>query len=305
MYYEGYNHMYGSEYGGVTTTNFVLTGNVEENVVNNIFFGNSYKGVGSAAELQEAVDNATEDTIIYFNADITGNVKITQKANVNLSINGGNRKYTGTITIFGDGRQSDAETLTIQNVNFVAGSAKGSSIVSPDRTKNNKYSYSHNVTIENCTFTNPYEGREWVAITQEDGGDKNWNLINCTVDETMHSFIQVNNVAGYFNIEDCKVYSKNGANFNSCVTVDMVNCEFNVTGYALRFGPSKGGEPSHIKTYNVTGCTLKSACNDGDAVIMYRSSAQTNSTLTLTDTTIVGATEISGNTADTVINRVG
>ena len=49
-----------------------------------------------------------------------------------------------------------------------------------------------------------------------------------------------------------------------------------------------------------TNSTLKSACEDGDAVIILRGTAD-NATLTLTNTTLVGTTEITNNTNAQVI----
>ncbi len=258
--------------------------------------------VSNATELQNALNAATKDVLINFTADITGNILITQKANVNITINGANKKFTGVMTVFGDGRQTQPETLTIKNVNFVAGNGADSCIVSPDRSVYNKYSYAHNLTVENCTFTDPDGAVNCAAVRTEDGGDMNFVIKNCTVDSTMHSLVQFQNIETSLTIEGCKVYSKNGANLNSTTNLVMNNCEFDVMGYAIRFGVNSGGNLGTAKSYTITNSTLKSACDDGDAIIIFRASA-VDAVLTLNNTTLVGTTEISGNTDSTTINR--
>ncbi|MBQ7977939.1 MAG: hypothetical protein IJ301_05080, partial [Clostridia bacterium] len=118
------------------------------------------------------------------------------------------------LTVDGDGRQSGADTLLIENVNFVAEAGADSCIYSPDRNSRTpaKYSYSHNVTVQNCTFTDIDGVVNCAAIRHGDGGDKNWNVIECDVDSTMHSLLQINNVAGKLLVRDCEVNSKNGLN---------------------------------------------------------------------------------------------
>ncbi len=261
-----------------------------------------YVTVKNATELQNAVNNATGETIIAFTADISGNVTVTQKAGVNLTINGNDFNYQGVMTTFGDGNQNSAETLTIKNIDFQAQAGADSCIYSPDRKENNKYSYSHNVTVENCTFTDADGVVNCAAIRHGDGGDKNWTVTGCTVDTTMHSLLQINNVAGNgIIIEKCKVYSKNGINLNQCEKVTVIGCEFDVKGYAIRFGASSGTVGA-AETYLITGCTLKSACNDGDAVIILRATSD-NATLTIENTAIVGTTEITNNATGVTIIR--
>jgi len=249
------------------------------------------------ATIQKAVDVATSDTKIVILSDITGNVKITQKANVNLVIDGGNHTFTGVMTVFGDARQDHAETLIIQNFIFQAVSSAESCIVSPDRLQQDpaRYSYSHNVTVQNCIFkgnaTTPLIA---AAIRHEDGGDKNWSVIGCTVDENMHSLLQVNNVEGKLTVENCKVYSKNGINLNSCTNVEVTGCTFEVSGYAVRAGVKTGGNPDETKTYVLEDNTLKTDDSEGDAVIVLRSSAK-NMTITMEQNIVSGEVHIDGN----------
>lgn len=296
------NYLYGSEYDGESNSNFVIANNTEENIVNNVVCTDSVTKVANVTELQAALDNANKDIVISLTADINGNVTATQKDGIDVAIAGNGKNFNGMMTIFGNGRQSGNETLTISNINFVAANGASSCIVSPDRSVNNKFSYAHNVTIENCTFTDPDGAVNCAAIRHEDGGDKNWIVKDCTVDNTMHSLLQVNNVAGKLTIDSCIVKSKNGINLNSCTNVEIIDCKADVKGYAVRFGVSSGGNIDDAKKFLIKDSTLKSANDDGDAVIIFRADA-VKAVLTLENTTLVGNPEISGATADTTINR--
>ncbi len=264
--------------------------------------GDVFVNVKNATELQNALNNATQDTIIYFTADITGDATVTQKENIDIVINGNEKKFIGIMTTFGNGRQNGAETLTIKNVNFVAANGADSCVVSPDRAKNNKYSYAHNVTVDNCTFTDADGAVNCAAIRHEDGGDKNWVVKDCTVDDTMHSLLQVNNVAGKLTVDGCTANSKNGINLNSCTNVEIIDYTANVKGYAVRFGVNTGGNLNEAKNFLIKDSNLKSANDDGDAVIIFRADA-VKAVLTLENTSLVGNPQISGNTSDTTINQ--
>ncbi|MBR3786673.1 MAG: hypothetical protein IKJ77_09720 [Firmicutes bacterium] len=254
--------------------------------------------------LQEAIDAAkTGDTIVLLR-DVTEDVVITQQADLDLTIDGDGKTFTGTMTVFGNGRQAGAETLTIKNVNFQAVGVQTSCIVSPDRTVNNKYSYAHNVTVDNCTFkgdaTVAAEERATAAIRTEDGGDMNWTITNCTVDENMHSFLQVQNIEGKLTIKDCEASSKNGINLNCTTNVEMTGCTIEVEGYAVRAGVKSGGNLGEEKNYVLNNNVLKSKCDDGDAVIMLRASA-VDMVVNMEENVVSGTTHISGTTGDTKV----
>ena len=95
--------------------------------------------------LSEAIAAVRNGETITLLANIDEDVTITQKADLSFTIDGADKIYTGTMTIKGGANRS--ETLTIQNVNFVATEQYQKSIEAP------KNSYAHNVTIDNCTFT--------------------------------------------------------------------------------------------------------------------------------------------------------
>lgn len=244
--------------------------------------------------LQAAIDAAVDGDTITLVADVTENVVITQKADLDLTIDGANKIFTGVMTVFGNGRQSGAETLTIKNVVFQAVAGKDSCILSPDRSVYNKYSYSHNVTVENCVFHgNTDTPLKAAAVRHNDGGDKNWTIKGCTVDANMHSLLQTNNVAGKLVIDDCTVNSKNGINLNSCTNVEITNCEINVKGYAVRAGVNTGGNLNETKNFVLENNTLTTDNSEGDAVIVLRADAA-KATVSMEKNSVVGDTHISG-----------
>lgn len=284
------------------TTTIVGAETENENVAILTWDGGSFY---SYTSLQDALDTIAEkytgSMTLKLIADVEEDVTITQKAGANLTIEGNGHTYTGVMTVSGDGKQSGTDTLTIQNINFVAKEGATSCIVSPDKSTLGIYSYSHNVTVSGCTFTDTDGTVGTAAIRHKDGGDKNWTIENCTVDSTMHSLIQTNNVVGKLTITGCTVNSKNGINLNSCTNVEIANNTINVKGYAIRAGVSSGGNLGETKTYVLTGNTLVSACDDGDAVIMLRASA-VDMDLTMTQNVVSGETHISGTTEDTTVS---
>ena len=239
---------------------------------------------------QTVLDKVSQDSLIELKEDFTGNVELKQKANADVVINGNEKIFTGVFTVFGDARQTEAETLTIKNFNFVAVAGKDSCILSPDRASRNpaRFSYSHNVTIEGCSFTDPDGVVDCAAIRHGDGGDSNWKVIDCTVDNTMHSLLQVNNVEldGLL-VQGCTIKSKNGINLNQCTKVQIIDCDFNNIGYNVRYGVNNAAkEPTgYQKTFLIKDSTLISANDDGDANIIFRHSAL-NATLTIENTTV-------------------
>jgi hypothetical protein len=109
----------------------------------------------------------------------------------------------------------------------------------------------------------------------------------------MHSFLQVSNTNESLIVENCKVYSKNGANLNYTANASFTGCEFDVQGYAVRVGVN-GSNSTETKVFNFTDCTLESANDDGDAVVIIRQDAE-QATLNFVNTTLTGTPQISGN----------
>ena len=222
---------------------------------------------------------------------------IPKKAGINFTIDGNGKKFNGMMTIQGE---YDTGAMTIQNVNFVAGAGKDAAIYVPGSYNDGALhnNYVKNVTVDNCTFTDPDGDRNCVAVRHAESGTKFWTINKCTVDNTMHSLLQANNVQEGLKITNCKVNSKNGANLRNGFVLEMSGCEFDVEGYAVRFGSDAG---VYDRNFFISDSTLKSACAESDdAVIVFRAGAQT-SKLTLTNVTLVGERTFYGNTSNTII----
>lgn len=244
--------------------------------------------VSSIEELRSAIENGF--TYITFAANITGDVTVTQKPNVKITIDGNGYKFNGVITVDGKSERYENAALTIQNVNFEAETLSADAFIRLGH--DDAARYTNNVTVKDCTFS----GNGFVAVKSYTGGDWNVTLKNLTVNEGMHSLCQFANIEQGLKIVGCKVYSKNGANLNNTPSLEMSGCTFDVTGYAVRFGVS---DSTLNGNFVIENSTLASACNDGDAVIMFRGTVS-GSTLTLRNTTITGSTEMKGHDAVTI-----
>ena len=243
--------------------------------------------------LADALNAADADMTIVLLNDIYGDVTVAQKADVKIVIDGNGKNYDGMITVDGKSATYTTAGLTVKNLTFNASSIAGDACIRlGDGT--NATRYTCNVSVEGCTFEVPGA----VGVKSYTGGDKNLKLSGCTATAAAHSLLQVAGVDEVL-VEGCTINSKNGMNFNNSVNVTINECNADVKGYAARFGAGSAADTA-VETYAITNSTLKSACEDGDAVIILRGTAA-NSTLTLTNTTLVGDNEIANNTNAQVI----
>lgn len=192
--------------------------------------------------LQDALDSArtmTGDVTIELLENITEIAIVRQKAGLNLTIEGNNDTITGQIIIHGDGRLNDAETLTIQNVNFTgntddflanSGDAfitapKTTVLPSPFTGTGNGYNYCHNITISGCSFTSTSTNADdYDVVAFKASSGKNITIDNCKGDNlhslaqftgttngtitndtitNSQSFVNVSGGAGNFTISNC------------------------------------------------------------------------------------------------------
>jgi len=65
---------------------------------------------------------------------------------------------------------------------------------------------------------------------------------------------------------------------------------------------NSGGNSGEEKEYLVSNSTLESACNDGNAISIFRASA-VDAELALTNTTLGGTAKFKGNSSDTTITE--
>ncbi len=251
----------------------------------------------AVADLQSAIDNAVDGETIVLGSDFTGNVTVTQKPGVNITIDGDGRTFNGTITINGKSAGYETAGITLKNFNFIADTVDTEACINLGVYGDTNTRYIANLTVENCFFNVPGK----VAIKSYSNGDKNLKVIGCTVALGMHSLLQVNNVGGGILVKDCDVYSKNGINVNQSANVTIEGCEIDVLGYAVRFGASSG-EVGIAETYIIKDCTLKTTNVDGtDAAIILRATTD-KATLSILNTTIDGTPDII-NQSDAVITQ--
>ena len=237
-------------------------------------------------ELQDVLNKEESVAAIFMN-DIEGNVTVSQKAGVELIINGNDHSFKGVITVDGKSATYTTAGLTIKDLTFDAETISADACIRlGDGT--NATRYTCNVTVDNCTFDVPGA----VGVKSYTGGDKNLTITGCTATANAHSLVQAKGIDGIL-VEKCVVNSKNGLNFNNSDNVTVNNCTADVKGYAVRFGESSGGVGA-AETYAINNSNLKSACEDGDAVIILRGTAD-NSTLNINNTTLEGTIQITNN----------
>lgn len=240
--------------------------------------------VSNQAQLQAALDSATGDYVINVIGDIVGDVTVTQKADVNVTVLGNGHKFAGVLTVDGKSATLLSAGLTVKNFVFEADSISADACI---RLGNGSTAtrYCCNVSVIGCTFNVPGA----VGVKSYTGGDKNISIIDCVATADLHSLAQLKGVDGVL-VEGCTVNAVRGINFNNSDNVKVIGSTFDVEKYALRFGESGN---SVVENYEITDCTLTSACDDGDAVIVLRAGA-TNANLTLTNTELNGAIEMTG-----------
>lgn len=180
------------------------------------------------ASLTAAINAAAGDYIIAFAADITGNVNILQKESVNITVDGKGYKYDGQIQVNGGGRAAGTETLKFTNINFDTQNSDFTFISAPSKI-DEKYNYSHNVTIENCTFT----GNKTVGSASFTG-TYNFVMKGCTA-TNMHSILQTQSCDNKVLVENVTVTDcKNGISFGNTAYPTLKNSKINATEYGVR-----------------------------------------------------------------------
>ena len=245
---------------------------------NGVYSANGYFA-SNAAELQAALDAAVNGDTIILTADIEGNVVATQKADVKVTLDGAGYELAGYIVVDGKSATLTTAGITIKNVNFVADAISADACVRlGDGT--NATRYACNVSVVGCTFDVPGA----VAVKSYTGGDKNLVISECTATANAHSLLQAAGIDGIL-VEKCTVNSKNGLNFNSSNNVVINECNVDTKGYCARFGANSGAIGA--TEYEISNSSLKSLCDDGDAVIILRANTA-NSTLNLVNTTLEG-----------------
>lgn len=279
----------GSVTGGVfgeINSNLVAEGYYTSKLNDKFYVADAYL-VTDAASLQTALDENKAN--IRFVADIVGDVTNTQKPGVVIAVDGDGYNYAGVFTVDGKSAAYADAGLTLKNITFNAASISADACVRLGVGDNNTR-YTANVTLDNCTFDVPGA----VGVKSYTGGDKNLTITNCVTTANVHSLVQIAGIDGV-RIEDCEIYSVRGMNFNSSNNVVVNNCVVNVKKYAARFGAN--GTDSAAEVYSIKNSSLKSACEEGDAVIILRGNAS-HSTLTIENTPIEGPISLANDAVD-------
>ena len=207
----------------------------------------------SAEDLQAAIDAAPEgETVLYLGDNIKGDITILQKEGVNLVINGvhegSNYKYDGTITVNGDARANGTETLTFQNICFE--SNNNVTFIDAPTKINGRYNYSHNVTVDNCTFSSSSYNESIVGIkllTTYNAVIKNCSATN------IHSLAQFQSTDNATVIENVTIKNcKNGISLGNMASATITGADINATGYGVRLD----GEKSRAVAVTIKDATI-------------------------------------------------
>lgn len=181
----------------------------------------------NAGGLQYLLDNAVNDVTINIIADIEGDVTVTQKAGVKITIEGNDHKFAGVITVDGKSATYTTAGVTIKNLNFEAETISADACIRLGNGTNDTR-YACNVAVEGCAFNVPGV----VAVKSYTGGDKNLSIKNCT-GVGLHSLLQVKNVEG-ITIEGVNVNAGRGASFGVSSGIFVKNSTFVAESYGLR-----------------------------------------------------------------------
>ena len=212
--------------GNVLTTGTEINISIDDDFRGEIV--NDMVLVNTAKELQEALDAYKNGQTILFDGNINGNVTVLQKEGLNVVIDGNNYKYDGVITVNGNARSAGAETLTFRNINFETTGSDFTFIYAPSKI-NNKYNYSHNVTVENCTF----KGNHTVGCVSFTG-TYNFAMRECEADN-VHSIAQFQSCDNTILVEDITVTnSKSGLSFGNTAYPTLRNASIEAVGYGVR-----------------------------------------------------------------------
>ena len=176
--YEAYNQLYGSEYTGKTTANFVLENNSLTNVVSN----QAEVLAATPDNVQEIINNAPEGAVI----GLTAGIYDTILAKSGITLLGSRESVVGCVNLNG------AQNVTLRNITFDAGRAQAAydyngnvksraNILGAGKTGSVG---ARNILIEGCSFTGTFaNGGAAIAFTDQKrpgGFSGNITIRNCT-----------------------------------------------------------------------------------------------------------------------------
>ena len=176
--YAAYDSMYGSEYNGKTSANFVLENNSLTNVVSN----QTEVLAATPDNVQEIINNAPEGAVIGLTAGTYGTIM----AKSGITLLGSRESVVGCVNLNG------AQNVTLRNIAFdatraqvaydYAGNVKArANIIGAGKTGSVG---ARNIVIEGCSFTGTFaNGGAAIALTDQKrpgGFSGNITIKNCT-----------------------------------------------------------------------------------------------------------------------------
>lgn len=253
--------------------------------------------------LQAAVDAAytmTGDVTIELLQDIVAPYTlILQKAGLNLTVDGKDKKITGSIIVDGVGKLDNSETLIIQNVNFEGNQSnfysgddafvyianpkdKGKPWSYTATTNVDHYNYAHNVTVTNCSFKSTSDNFNVVGVKVPSQGARNININQCK-GENLHSLAQLVSTEGG-SVTNCVVNESesfvnvNGGEGSFDISGNTFTSAENADGYGVR----ENGNSTAVITLVDNSFTAK------NAVVMGKGSSATAGTINVVSGTYIG-----------------
>ena len=202
-----------------------------------------------------ATANKAGNYTINFAADLKGTAVVSERKDVNIVIDGKNKKYDGQIKIEGMSGQS-TETLLIKNVNFETSTASLDFIWSADTQNGSMWRYANNVTIEDCSFT-AVEGSAAVHTAVGARFQQAYviTLNRCTA-TNLHSLLQAESCGTTVTVDGATIVNgKNGVSLNNTLNAIVKNSNIESVvagGYGIRH---KGQQNGYALT--VTDCNVE------------------------------------------------
>ena len=241
--------------GNFFTAGAQIIVNVDDNFDNETLIDDTVT-VSSAAELQVALNEAIDKTMICFDADIEGDVTAIQKPNVNVIINGCGFNYkNGAIIVHSNSNHYPSASLTIKNVNFETSIVKKNNnnvdyFNCVEAVENGSQRYSTNITVENCTFT-AIGAAENTAVGVQIKASKWAKVINCTA-TNMHSLVQAQSCDESVIVKGCTINGKNGVAFKQVKSAIVEGTTIFAAEYGIRFDGNVNNYGITVKDNNVT-----------------------------------------------------
>lgn len=256
-----------------------------ENATLTVGTGGTYTSIQAAVD--EASKTAGTTTINIKAGTYNETVKILQQPDVNIVLQGERGTvFTGNMIIDGNGRYNGPETLQINNITFdKSGQTLTSSVdIIALKGLSATHSYTHNVTIQGCSFIGDKSGINTVAVrVGEAGGNTAYNttIKNCTFTQ-LHSIVQARCQGLIMDtVTGTNVIS--GINAANSSNITLKNVKIYAVKYGFRLGESSGtAENGDIK---ISNCVLSASAPSAsdEATIMIRASSKADILITSSD----------------------